>query len=324
MNKIKAPALKRLAALAAVCAAAVSLICALPAAAANYAPVAENLEFTTYRGVPVAGVFSAVDAEGDMLTFSVVKQPRKGTVDTNGEGGFIYTPDEGKKGRDVFSYVASDSAGNVSKEATVTVEIKKQSTSVTYSDMDSHRALYAALYLAENGIFTGQKLGNEYFFCPDEAVSRGEFLAMCLNAAGIDGMHGISRTGFWDDADIPVWVKPYVASALVSGIVSGYENEEGNIVFSAQDPITLAQAAVVINEVLDLTDVHTSVTSTDSCPAWAYQAAVNLAACDIIGTAADDGIYTETLTRADAAELLMNAMHHLEARGTGGLLGWAK
>ena len=62
--------------------------------------------------------------------------------------------------------MAIDSGGNISDEATVTVNIKKQSTNITYSDMSGNSSNYAALMLAEKGVFTGEKLGESYFFCP--------------------------------------------------------------------------------------------------------------------------------------------------------------
>jgi hypothetical protein len=66
---------------------------------------------------------------------------------------------DGKKGKDSFTYVAIDSGGNISDEATVTVNIKKQSTNITYSDMSGNSSNYAALMLAEKGVFTGESWG---------------------------------------------------------------------------------------------------------------------------------------------------------------------
>ena len=40
-----------------------------PSAGANYAPIAENLCFSTYKDVSVHGEFAAIDPEGDLLSF---------------------------------------------------------------------------------------------------------------------------------------------------------------------------------------------------------------------------------------------------------------
>ncbi len=71
-----------------------------------------------------------------------------------------------------------DEKGGISLPATVTIHINKQSTKITYADMGGNASCYSSLLLAEKGILTGEKLGNEYFFRPGSAVTRGEFLAM--------------------------------------------------------------------------------------------------------------------------------------------------
>ena len=70
--------------LAAVCALA---LCAalVPAgfaeqAAADTAPVAENLELTTFRGTSIGGTLSANAPDGSPLTFRITTEPIKGTV----------------------------------------------------------------------------------------------------------------------------------------------------------------------------------------------------------------------------------------------------
>ena len=60
-----------------------------------------------------------------------------------------------RRGKDSFSYVAVDQAGNVSQPAEVSVKIEKPRTEVTYADMAGHPAHKAAITLAEEGIFVG-------------------------------------------------------------------------------------------------------------------------------------------------------------------------
>lgn len=283
----------------------------------NSAPVAENLEFETYRGVTLAGELRSADPEADEVCYSVTKEPNKGSVTLEGAS-FTYTPAEGKRGKDTFKYVAVDSFGNVSNEATVTVSIKKQQTKVTYSDLKGSDVEYAATYLAEEGIFVGEKLGSEYLFDPGAPVSRGEFLAMCLCVAGADVDNGAVMTGFSDDGDIPLWQKPYVAAAVIGNVVNGSRDKEGRIVFSPNRAVTRAEAAVMLNNALGITNV--SLSYSDSVPAWASQAAVNLESVNVFSVG--DG--KEALTRAEAAKMLAEASK-LAARETrSGLLAWAK
>ncbi len=287
----------------------------------NSSPIAKNLELTTFRNIAVTGQFEATDPDGDTVTFEVTSAPKKGDVKAEEDGSFTYTPSENKKGTDTFTYVAVDANGNVSGSATVTVTIRKQATKMTYSDMLGNGAHYAALVLAEEGILIGEQLGNEFFFRPDALVTRGEFLTMCLQMAGADTLEGITRTGFSDDASTPVWAKPYISTALMNGLVRGFKNDEGRLVFASCEPITFAEAAVLLNNILQVTDVvSVSTVSADACPAWAYQAEVNLTAVDILPVMGTTS-YSALVTRADAAEMLTASMDLLDTRGS--LLTWA-
>ncbi len=278
---------------------------------ANSAPVAENLEYTTYRGIAISEQLTAFDPDGDKTSFYIMDNPSHGTVVLNADGHFTYTPDDGKHKSDSFSYIASDTLGNISETATVKIRILKKSTGIFYSDMDGNRSHRAAVFLAEKGLFTGENVSGVYFFEPDAAVSRGEFLTMCLALAGKEILPEISMTGFSDDADTPQWVKPYISTGLLSGVVRGCKNEYGEVVFCYDRPVTLAEAAVMLNNTLCLTEVPaSSYIDETSLPAWACQAAANLISCSII-SASD---YSSALTRAEAAEILFSASEVLNVR----------
>lgn len=202
-----------------------------------------------------------------------------------------------------------DASGNSSQEATVIIRIEKQKTSTTYSDLTGDPSGYAATVLAEEGIFVGQQLGGSYVFEPDREVTRGEFLAMCMELGGEELLTAVAATGFADDAAIPVWQKRYVATALMDGVISGTESD-GSTVFNAEDSITVQEAAVMLNNVLGATDVPTAAFDS-AVPAWASQATANLTACGVLTMSAR---YTDTLTRADAAEMLCAAMAVQDSR----------
>lgn len=106
----------------------------LTAAAADGAPIAENLEIMTYRGISVGGQLKAFDPEGEEVHFRITTEPRKGTLTLEENGEFVYTPAEGKRGRDYFGYCASDPKGNVSQEATVVITIRKTGRGAGYAD----------------------------------------------------------------------------------------------------------------------------------------------------------------------------------------------
>lgn len=282
----------------------------------NNPPIAENLTLKTYKGVAIASRFAAVDPEGDLITFQVVDSPARGqvTLDENDPAAFWYTPYEGKKGKDSFTYVAIDDKGNQSEPATVKITIEKQKTAVTYSDLDGSSAHYAALRLAEAGVYTGRRVGDLYCFEPDGVFSREEFLTMAMTAAGETPLENVSLTGFYDDGDISAWAKGYVSAALIQGTVEGSPNESGQVVFNANGPVTRAQAAVILDRLLAPGDVAaSSAFSQDTVPAWAYQAAVNMEAVSVLAGGTD---LSETLSRGEAAEMLSAMLDVLESRDT--------
>ncbi len=285
---------------------------------ANAAPIAEDLSLTTYKGVAISSRFAAVDPEGDLVTFQVVDSPARGQVsmDENDPSAFCYTPYEGKKGKDSFTYVAIDSQGNTSKPATVKVVIQKQATSVVYSDMDGDPAHYAALRLAEAGVYTGRKVGGLYCFDPEDSFSREEFLTMAMTAAGNSPLQNVSLTGFYDDDTISAWAKGYVSAALVQGTVYGSRNDVGQTVFSPDRAVTQAEAAVIIDRLLETGDVSASAFSAETAPAWAYQSVVNMEAVSVLNSSTDLG---KALTRAQAAEMLSAMLDVLDSRDSGGL-----
>ena len=283
------------------------------------APVARDLEITTYRDIPYEAQFLAAGEEGETLTFAVADQPRKGTVVVAGDR-FTYAPDEGVTGSDSFTYTAADSTGRVSAPATVKVEIQKPRSGVTYADTAGSSAAAAAQDLAEAGVFTGVKIGDQYYFEPDKTVTRGEFLAMVLETAGCE-VTAVTMTGFADDDAIPTWAKAYAAAGVAEGLVQGVSTDAG-AAFRGDDPITYNEAATVLNRALNVADVELDVWYADreAVPSWAAQAVGNMEAVSVLaaGSFGSEGL-DSAVTRADAARMLSAAATLLEGDPSGPL-----
>lgn len=279
----------------------------------NSAPVARAIALQTYKNVEIQGAFTGVDPDGDTLTFKLLSKPARGEVTQTEEGSadFVYTPYENKTGRDAFTYVAVDEVGNTSAPATVSIRIEKQKSKVCYADMIGIAGHREALRLAENGLLVGEQMGGHYFFHPDQPVSRAQFTALAMAAAHMETMEGITRTGFADDPVMAPWAKPVVSSALKCGLVTGSLDSDGQVVFQADEAITAAEAAVILDRVLNITDVSASF---DAAPAWASQSASNLASCGVLSPS--DRL-DAVLTRAQAACLLSGALDVMENRDNG-------
>ncbi len=250
------------------------------------APVAEDMAMETYKNLPADGTLKVTDPEGQMVTYTVVRQPRRGEVSINTDGTFTYTPKKNKVGTDSFTFIAADSAGNVSREATVTVQILKPTTNARYTDTAGNSCRFAAEWLRQTGIFEAENIGGASCFCPEKAVSQGEFLAMVIKTLNIPAEDKAYEAL---PADTPVWLKPYLAAAIRSGLTANLPAD-----FRADDPITAESAAVILQNALDL--------SVSAEPEG--ESTVAVMAMTVM---ADHGVILnagEVLTRADAAKVL--------------------
>ena len=289
------------------------------------APQVWDLEIRTYRDIPGQGQFLASDPEGDEMTFALAEEPRKGVVVIEGDS-FTYTPDEGITGSDRFTYTATDSQGHASAPAKVTVTIDKTRSGVNYADTKDSPAARAAQTLAEKGVFTGGKIGDFYYFQPDQPVSRSEFLAMALETAGRE-VTDVTMTGFCDDTSIPTWAKAYAAAGAADGVIRGSATAEG-VAFRGDETVTFNEAATILDRVLDLGDVDLDVWYADrgAAPSWAAQAVGNMEAVSVL-SAGSFGSQTmeQAVTRADAARMLEAAGVLLEGEEKPqGFFSWLK
>ncbi len=127
----------------------------------NSAPLAEDVEFETIKNIAITGKFKVSDADGDELSCKIQTSPKKGdvTISEDDPCSFVYTPYQGKKGTDTFTYMAVDAEGKTSQVAKVTIKIAKNAAKMTYADMTNNPAHFAAIKLAEEGILIGERMG---------------------------------------------------------------------------------------------------------------------------------------------------------------------
>ena len=255
------------------------------------APVAEDFAMETYKNLANTGKLKVTDPEGQAMTYTVTRIPKRGEVVIREDGSFIYTPKKNKVGVDSFTYTATDPAGNVSREATVTITVVKPSDATQYTDTAGKSCRFAAEWMKNTGIFVGENVNGNGCFQPEKEVSRGDFLTMLVGALEIPLEEEAAFTGFTDEA--PEWLRPYLAAALRSGLTAGWP--EGNE-FRASQPITGAEAAVMLQNALDL--AAETVVADEAVPVWAQQAVSTLSGYGIQLSA------SEPLNRGQAAEIM--------------------
>ena len=263
----------------------------------DQAPVAEDSALETYKNLPNEALLKVKDPEGQKLTFTVTRQPKRGSVVIREDGSFHYTPNKNKVGVDSFTYTATDPAGNVSREATVTITITKPSDAAQYTDTAGESCRFAAEWMKNTGIFISESVSGNRCFRPDKDVSRGEFLTMLVSVLEIEPDAEVSYTGI--EGNAPAWLKPYLAAAMRSGLLSGLPDIQ---TFDVNETITGAEAAVMLQNALDFSSVSDAVsaagTGEDMTPQWAV---------DAMRILAEHGIRLDaesSLKRADAAQVI--------------------
>lgn len=263
-------------------------------------PEASDSTIETYKNLPNQGRLEVFDPEGEPLTFSVLRQPRRGQVELRSDGTFLYTPKKNKVGVDSFVYTATDPAGNVSRQATVTIQILKPTDARQYQDTADSGYRFEAEWLRNAGLFTGETISGQFCFQPEKAVSRGEFLAMLVQALEVPAdAEGLSSL----PADTPTWLKPYLAAALRAGLTEGLPSQESGS-FCDQEPVTGAQAAVMLQNILDLglsSQLLETVSQDPSVPAWAA------ASVAVMNAHHMDLRWDQPLTRGQVARILYRA-----------------
>ena len=264
----------------------------------DQAPVAEDCAVETYKNLPNQGTLKVSDPEGQKLTYSVMRQPKRGSVEVRADGTFLYTPKKNKVGVDSFTFTATDPAGNVSREATVTVSILKPGDSAQYTDTVGSSCRFEAEWMKNTGLFVGEQIGGSHCFREEKSVSKGDFLVMMVKTLGIPVDEKATYTGYADQ--VPAWLQPYLAAAMRSGLTANLPvNETGAL--GLDEPITGSEAAVMLQNAMDLSISASAKPVDKEVPDWAASAVMAMN---------DNGITidgTTTLTRGEVAVILYRA-----------------
>ena len=124
--------------------------------------------------------------------------------------------------------------------------ILKPTEAPQYTDTVGRECRFAAEWMKHTGIFVGESLVENPCFSPEKEVTRGEFLAMLVKALEIPTEEDVTYTGY-EDA-VPQWLQPYLAAAMRSGLTEGLEDQE---TFGAEQPITAAEASILLGNALN-------------------------------------------------------------------------
>ena len=165
----------------------------------------------------------------------------------------------------------------------------------TFGDVQGSFARDAILTAFMNGWMSGVSPTS---FAPNAALTRAQAAAVLVRMAGLTPAKSSST---FSDCTTH-WARAYIDTAEKYGIVSG----TGSGSFEPDRPVTRAEMAVMLNNLLDLPAASGSFTDvTLSVYPWAYDAIRALKAAGIL-TGYEDGSFKpqNTLTRAETAALI--------------------
>lgn len=281
----------------------------------NQAPSTKDasVSVSTQSGIALYGVLGASDPEGDALMFRITSYPDHGTLTLVDKslGEYRYTPVGSYSGKDSFSYVVRDEYGNYSREKTVSITVKKRTSSLVYEDIAGTETELAAISLTDAGVFLGRLSGDGIYFDPAATITRGEFTVMAMKVAGIKARTDLRQTFFDDDAEIPDSIKGYIATAQHMGLINGSFDGTG-LYFEPNRAVTRAEAAVILCNVMDLSAGDSQMVFkdySDDVPVWAENAVTTLYTLGLMSSV-DGSIWNarESLSKADAALMLYGVM----------------
>ena len=282
----------------------------------NYFPIANNqnvISTWTNEDISCFGVLKGSDPEGDSLKFEIVSLPEKGLIEIiNAEtGDYKYTPYDGARGKDSFTYRVRDSYGNYSGQSTVNIKIQKAKTTLVFDDMNGHKAHNAVLEVGSNYMSCIKNADGTYSFDPEKTVTKEEFLSLVMNAMGAKSIPKMSKTRFADDESISLEYKGYFESAFALGIIEGERKSDG-IYVNPKSEITTAEASVIINKIIGAKK-EASVTTfadEDDIPEWAKSSIISLTEVGILIKENGKINPNSPLTRAQTAQILMSLLEY--------------
>jgi hypothetical protein len=199
---------------------------------------------------------------------------------------------------DVIVYVTSED-GKVQNRYTITVE-----EGLSFSDVNPGDWFYDnVMDAAENGYVSGMGDGT---FQPKKATTRAQFASMIANALGYES--DPDAASMFPDVAEDYWGKSAINFCVKNDILKGYDDGT----FQPEKPITRQEAASILRNAFKLTESSSETFPDDSAISnWAKESVYIVKASGLMKGDAGTGNFrpTDTIIRAEAASILMNAKY---------------
>lgn len=186
------------------------------------------------------------------------------------------------------------------KFAVFAIAQPEQPEPASFRDIKGHWAENIIIQAVREGIVKGYSDGS---FKPGKAVTRAEFVVMLMNR--LQSRPDDATAHFTDNEEIGSWAQSAVAQAASLGYIQGGVSGA----FRPQDPITRAEMAVMLANVLGAeTSANAATTFADdaSIPAWARTAVASMQRDGFLAGRGNNRFApASNATRAEALNVLM-------------------
>ncbi len=236
----------------------------------------------------------------DLLLLTVDGQEHTFSYEDGSGVLFAELPDAGHSLHVILT--AADRSGNYNSSELL-VEDGRGSV---FPDMTDHWAQPYVDHLQSIGILAGRLADDgSTYFDPDARLTRAEFAVMLCRWLRIDLSEYSEGLPFVDENDIPAWALESVRAAAALGLIHGSAAENG-LYFAPQDPLTRAQAAVILGRTMPGGRMTSDLPWPDAeeIPSWARVYVSELAFMGIMKGNGDIFAPNVTITRAEAAKML--------------------
>lgn len=171
----------------------------------------------------------------------------------------------------------------------------------SFADMQSHWAADSVEKLTKLGAVGGFPDGS---FMPEQSVTRAEFSKILCLALGFEP---VEFDLMFDDVTESDWFYSYVLSLAKQNIITGYDG-----FFNPNDMITRQDAAVITHRALQKRGIEfkggTEFSDSDKISDYAKLAVSELSGISVLNGYNGEFHPTDSLTRAEAATVLCNAI----------------
>jgi hypothetical protein len=261
------------------------------------------------------------------VAFSIVAMPQRGevTVDQT-TGDFVYRPLPGMTGSDSFTFRTSADGieSNIARcdisiiEAKTTAKtVQTQPLSFVYEDMREHWANYAAVKMVELDVLKGFRVGDKYYFYPEQQLSRLDVIGYLVTALKLDDtvVDPDQTHIFADSASLPDAMNRLVYIAHKIGLVEGQERD-GKVYLEPYEKVTRVEFMKMLDKAMSSktrSDVALDFADAAQIPSWGIQCVKNIVG---YGIAKGDSSHkirpNDAVTRAEAVEMIYQMIKYNE------------